>query len=94
VDCGTFDGYRVVVSQLKQGEPMRLVIACAAISLVCACSPPSPQPQPDEMETINATRVDQATPDGALDNSAVNHGDESANSAQRTDSDESSPNAY
>lgn len=75
---------------------MRLVIACAAVSLVCACSPPSPQPQPNEMETVNATRVDQAAPEGALENTTGNYNDGSVarterDSARRTDSDASSP---
>lgn len=54
---------------------MRTATTCALILAVGACSPPSPQPQPNEMETVDATRVDTAFPDGAS-------GKDQANSTQ------------
>jgi hypothetical protein len=50
---------------------MRIHIVAAAALLVTACSPPSPQPQADEMEVVDATRVETPVAPGALDNESA-----------------------
>lgn len=62
---------------------MRFAFACALVAVTAACSPPSPQPQPNEMETVNATRVDEAAPAGALGNESGNYAEGNVTPAER-----------
>ncbi len=52
---------------------MRFPLVAAVMLLASACSPPSPQPQPSEEDTVNATRVDEGAPAGALGNESGNY---------------------
>jgi hypothetical protein len=58
---------------------MRTPIAIAIIATVGACTDPSPQPQPNEIEVVNATRIDP----GPLGNESVNYAEGSITPAER-----------
>ncbi len=69
---------------------LSLTAAAATIVLASACSPPSPQPQPNEMDTVNATRVDEVAPQGALTSDSGNSVQSNAD-GQNTDVDKRTP---
>lgn len=62
---------------------MRTPIAIATILAAGACTNPSPQPQPNEMDIVNATRVDPGVAPGALGNESVNYPEGSITPAER-----------
>lgn len=62
---------------------MRTPIAIAIIVAAGACTDPSPQPQPNEVDVVNATRVDPGAAPGALGNESVNYSEGSITPAER-----------
>lgn len=62
---------------------MRIPIAVATVVAAAACTDPSPQPQPNEVDVVNATRVDPGVAPGALGNESVNYGEGSITPAER-----------
>ncbi|MGI8705965.1 MAG: hypothetical protein ACR2JJ_09265 [Sphingomicrobium sp.] len=62
---------------------MRTIIATAIVVTAGACTDPSPQPQPDEIEVVNATRVDPGAAPGAFGNESVNYAEGNITPAER-----------
>jgi hypothetical protein len=62
---------------------MRTPIALAMLVAAGACTDPSPQPQPNEMDVVNATRVDPGAAPGALGNESVNYAEGNVTPAER-----------
>lgn len=63
---------------------MRIIFAAATFLAATACgTEPAPQPQPDEMDVVNATRVDPGVAPGALGNESVNYAEGPVTPAER-----------